>query len=176
MKKIVLTLAAVAMAATMNAQGYIGGSFGFQNVSYDGNSTSAFTILPEVGYNLDENLAVGVTVGYAESGSDDAKVKAFEIAPYARYTFVKAGPVNLFVDGGLGYENAKASGVSTNTFEIGIKPGVAVNLNEKFSFVAHVGFLGWGTSKPDYDGAKSTNYYGLNLDGNKLSFGFYYNF
>ena len=175
-----MTLAAVAVAATMNAQAYLGGGIGFQTSSYDGNSETYFTILPEVGYNLDENWAVGMTVGYGEArtkikGEGTEKVKAFQIAPYARYTFAKFDKVNLFVDGTVGYKHENYAGVKTNTFAIGFKPGVAVNLNEKLSFVAHVGFLGYENEK--VKGAdKSTNTFGVGLDGSNLSFGVYYNF
>jgi hypothetical protein len=63
-----------------------------------------------------------------------------------------------------------------NAWGLGVKPGVAVNLNESISFVAHMGFLGYNSEKPDFDGAKATNTVGLSLDGTDLSFGFYYNF
>ena len=179
MKKIMMTLAAVAVAATMNAQVYLGGGVGFQTSSYDGNSETYFTILPEIGYNLDENWAVGLTVGYGESKvkekGESEKVKTFKIAPYARYTFVKFDKVNLFVDGTVGYQNENYAGVKTNTFGVGLKPGVAVNLNDKLSFVAHVGFLGYENEKVKGDD-KSTNSFGLNLNGSNLSFGVYYNF
>ena len=67
------------------------------------------------------------------------------------------------------------AGTKINTFGIGFKPGVAVNLNEKLSFVAHVGFLGYENEKVKGDD-KSTNSFGLDLSGNNLSFGVYYNF
>ena len=175
-----MTLAAVAVAATMNAQVYLGGGIGFQTSSYDGNSDTYFTIMPEIGYNLDENWAVGMTVGYGENklkikGAGTSKVKSFMIAPYARYTFAKFDKVNLFVDGTVGYKHENEDGTKINTFGIGLKPGVAVNLNDKLSFVAHVGFLGYENEKVKGD-SKSTNSFGLDLSGNNLSFGVYYNF
>ena len=179
MKKIMMTLAAVAVAATMNAQVYVGGGVGVATSSYDGNSTTVWSIIPEVGYNLDENWAVGITVGYGESkvkiSGVSEKVKNFKVAPYARYTFVKFDHVNLFVDGTVGYQHENYAGTKTNTFGVGLKPGVAVNLNDKLSFVAHVGFLGYENEK--VKGAdKSTNSFGFDLNGNNLSFGVYYNF
>ena len=174
-----MTLAAVAVAATMNAQVYLGGGVGVATSSYDGNSTTVWSILPEIGYNLDENWAVGMTVGYGESSVKVSgvkeKVKTFQISPYARYTFVKFDKVNLFVDGGIGYKHENYAGTKTNTFSVGLKPGVAVNLNDKLSFVAHVGFLGYENEKVKGDD-KSTNSFGLDLNGNNLSFGVYYNF
>ena len=184
MKKIMMTLAAVCVAATMSAQVYVGGGVGFQTTSQDGNSETFFKLVPEIGYNLDENWAVGIAVGYGEhkttlkSGNlkTTAKVKAFEIAPYARYTFAKFDKVNLFVDGTVDYLHTDNAGDKNNTFSIGLKPGVAVNLNDKLSFVAHAGFLGYQNSKDDYEGAKAANTFGFDLDGSNLSFGVYYNF
>ena len=175
MKKILMTLVAVAMATTMNAQWYVGGGVGLATSSYDGNSTTIWSILPEVGYNINDKWAVGAGVGYIYQKSGDVKTNGFTIAPYARYTFVKWEKVNLFLDGTVGYKHENAAGVKTNTFGIGVKPGIAVNLNSHLSFVAHVGFLGYENEKVKGDD-KSTNTFGVNLNGNNLSFGVYYNF
>lgn len=179
MKKIMMTLAALAVAATMNAQVYVGGGVGFSTASNDGNSTTSFKIIPEIGYNLDENLAVGISFGYAQNETKLNGVKTtnkeFEISPYLRYTFLKLDRVNVFFDGGLTYNHQDNAGTKINSFGIGIKPGVAVNLNEKLSFVAHVGFLGYENDKVKGDD-KSANTFGLDLSGNNLSFGVYYNF
>jgi long-subunit fatty acid transport protein len=182
MKKIMMTLVAIAMATTMNAQWYVGGGVGY-NYAKDKNTdvtSNTFRIIPEVGYNLNEKWALGITVGYGESrvkvkNAGTEKVKTFQVSPYARYTFVKFDHVNLFIDGGVGYKHEDYAGMKTNTFGIGLKPGVAVNLNEKLSFVAHVGFLGYENEKVKGDD-KSTNSFGFDLNGNALSFGVYYNF
>ena len=184
MKKIFAVALVAMMTLTVNAQVYVGGGVGFQTTSQDGNSETFFKLVPEIGYNLDENWAVGIAVGYGEhkttlkSGNlkTTAKVKAFEIAPYARYTFAKFDKVNLFVDGTVDYLHTDNAGDKNNTFSIGLKPGVAVNLNDKLSFVAHAGFLGYQNSKDDYEGAKAANTFGFDLDGSNLSFGVYYNF
>ena len=105
MKKIMMTLAALAVAATMNAQVYVGGGIGFTTASNDGNSATNFKIIPEIGYNLDENLAVGISFGYAQNETKINGVKTtnkeFEISPYLRYTFLKLDKVNVLFDGGL---------------------------------------------------------------------------
>lgn len=102
-----------------------------------------------------------------------------EVAPYARYTYAKLGSVNLFLDGGFGFETYKIkhNGItsdSQNAWEIGIKPGLSVNLTEKLSFIAHVGFFGYRDA--DDEPVFGQNGLGFNLDGNALSFGLYYNF
>ena len=50
-----------------------------------------------------------------------------------------------------------------------------LNLNKKVSFIAHVGFAGWKSVK--YDGAsKDSHAWGVDLDGNNVTFGVNYNF
>jgi hypothetical protein len=99
------------------------------------------------------------------------------VNPYLRYTFAKFDKVNVLVDGTVGYQSTddKKVDYKTNEFEVGLKPGVAVNLTDEVSFVAHFGLLGYNYSKPDFDGAKATNTFGVNLDSN-VSFGLYFNF
>ncbi len=184
MKKIFMTLAAVSIAATVNAQVFVGGGIGFQTTSHDDNSDTYIKLMPEIGFNLNDNWALGVAFGYSENkvtntvaGADiTTKTKLFQISPYARYTFLHFDRVNLFVDGGLDYSHSDAEGNKINAFAVGLKPGVAVNLNDKLSFVAHVGYLGWRTSKADQEGAKAFNTFNFAFDGSDLSFGLYYNF
>ena len=178
MKKIMMTLAAIAVAATMNAQMYVGGTLGFtsEKADFDGaKATTNFTIKPEIGYNLDENLAVGLALGFTSDKAGDADaVTTFEIAPYARYTFAKLDKVNFFVDGEVSYATKKDT---YNKFGIHIKPGVAVNVNDKISFVAKLGTdgLGW-TNTNDKIHDYKTNKFGLDLSTLGLEFGMYYNF
>ena len=101
MKKIFMTLAAVCVAATMNAQGYIGGGIGLQSTSHDGNTNTTIKLMPEIGYNLNDSWALGIALGYGEVKAGDDKDNVFTVNPYARYTFAKFDKVNLFVDGGL---------------------------------------------------------------------------
>ena len=188
MKKIMMTLAAVAVAATMNAQVYVGGTLGFQSLSSDGNSASSFKINPEVGYNLNENWAVGLSVGYTTNNIDydkDGKFagkleknnNTFSIAPYVRYTFAKLDKVNFFCDGMINYVSSGNSDRKVNTFGIGVQPGVAVNLNEKVSFVAKLGEIGYASSKGDEEGAVALNSFNFNLSSlAALNFGLYFNF
>ena len=208
MKKIMMTLAAVAVAATMNAQVYVGGTLGlnFQNklTGESGDATGmTFKIQPEIGYNLNEDMAVGIVLGFGintngkQNLSEDVKgwntmnygggVKyknsqiAFEVAPYFRYNFVKLEKVNFFFDAGVGFGYISQKQTDDYTwnatrFSIFVQPGVAVNLNEKVSFVAKLGDgLGFRSTKVKDHDAQST--FGLDLKSLAgLSFGMYYNF
>lgn len=180
MKKL-LTLA-IALIATISASAegwYAGGSVGFDRNTTD-NKTD-FIIMPEVGYNFTEKAAIGAVAGYQHKYNDGDKLDLFKVSPYLRYTYLKAGIVNLFIDGGvdLGFGYSKDvyhdSGAAI-VWGIGLKPGVSLNINEKFSLVAHVGFLGYQGANHKARNVGEPNRIGLGLDGTDLSFGFYYHF
>lgn len=165
---------------SVNAQVYVGGSLGINAWSSQKNagdrSETTFTILPEVGYNLNDEWAVGTVIGYVSDkwvGVNGISESAFTFNPYARYTYLKAGKVSLFVDGGVDFTTA--SKADWNELAIGLKPGVAVSLSDNISFVSHLGFIGYDVLNPDGDD-NNTSKFGLDLNGNNLTFGLYFNF
>ena len=180
MKKILMTMVAAFAAVSMNAQVYVGGSVGFGSAKMGGgDSESTYKIIPEIGYNLNDQWAVGIALGYQKGtcnfGNLDfnpGKREAFSVNPYARYTFLKSDMVNLFVDGGVGFASIKDTG---SAFQVGLHPGIALNASEKISLVAHLGFVGFETFSPKGDG-ESSNAFGLNFDNANIMLGVYYNF
>lgn len=197
MKKIfaIAALAVASVFGTANAgNGYIGGSIGFMhesgNVSLFNQSTRAtintFNILPELGYNFNDKWAIGTTIGYEYKHFNgfDTDSHMFEFNPYARFTFFRTSNnlVQLFVDGGAGIglgsidygddDDAK-TGIIWN---VGFRPGVALNFTDSFSMVAHLGFLGYeGANRRAYNAGYNRKG-GIMLDGNNVTLGFYYNF
>ena len=175
MKKILLVAVIAVMSLTASAQVYLGGSLGTWR-NYDANTTSV-TILPEVGYTLSDNWAIGTVIGWNYRYNAGQKYNGLTVAPYVRYTFLKLDNVNVFVDGGFGFYTGKEKGVDAkNEWEVGLKPGVAVNLTDKLSFVTHVGFLGYRKADDAALGVFGNDGFGFDLDGNALTFGLYYNF
>lgn len=65
------------------------------------------------------------------------------LAPYVRYSYYENKVVRLFLDGGIGISSVKYGDNSEGGFELGIKPGLAIKLNNHFSLVAKCGFLGY---------------------------------
>lgn len=99
----------------------------------------------------------------------------FTIAPYARYSFLQSDLIKLFVDGGFGFSTAKVKGSdAANSWNIGLKPGLAIKLSDRFCLVAKYGFLGYSQDETPM-GTKTKNF-GLDLDTDELSFGFHYIF
>lgn len=197
MKKFIMTLvAAVAMTVSANAQVYLGGSLGIGGSKVNGgDNVTTYQVLPEIGYKFDKDWAIGTVVGFGKAtpgelvtnstlDTENSSRNYVTVQPYVRYTFVHSKYVNVFVDGGFGYTHLNHAGtgvsdqpqVSYNAWTVGLRPGIEVNLNKKVSFVAHIGFAGYNTIKGDYDGAKSSDAWGVKLDGNNVTFGVYYNF
>ena len=66
------------------------------------------------------------------------------VAPYIRWSYYQNDAVRLFLDGtaAIGFVKIK-DGDTTKAGQIGLRPGIAVKLNDHFSFIAKYGFLGY---------------------------------
>ena len=83
--------------------------------------------------------------------------------------------VRLFADGGFGFSTSKTKGNDAlNSWNIGIKPGIAIKLSDHFLSGCQVWvFLGY--SKKENHGYESENV-GIDFDTDELNFGFHYIF
>ena len=206
MKKILMTLVAAFVSVSMSAQYYVGGGVGFRTGTTTNEVTTAgiktstdlksngFSIVPEIGMKLDNKMAIGVELGYANSKSEynpttTYKVNDFEIAPYFRYTLATWGNLSLFTDaqfrvltGKETIETTGAADVETKVNEWGlfIIPGISYQLNDKFNFVAKLGSgLGYANTKRENESTnvvRKTSDLGLSANSLGLTFGMYYNF
>lgn len=187
MKKILLIAIAAVISFSVSAKDlYVGGQVGFWHEGDDDGSVNSLTILPEIGFNLDSHWAIAATFGYQMSHVNDfATTHIFQINPYARYTFFRSSNnlVNLFVDGGVGvglgwthYKHVDDDSDTACIWNIGLQPGVAFNFTDRFSLVAHLGYLGYrGANDAAKDGGFRSQG-GLLLNGNDITLGFYVNF
>ncbi len=165
MKRLVLILTLVFGVLTANAQFFVGGQCG---LTYDRDTKNTnFSLAPELGYAFNDTWTVGGTIGYEH----DDDFNSFFIAPYARWTFFTKDFLSLLVDGGFGLSVGKEKNLDSRAgFEIGFKPGLAFNITDDFSLVAHCGFLGF---RDKFNGNSES---GFSLSGNDLSFSLYYKF
>ncbi|HJH63134.1 MAG TPA: porin family protein [Bacteroides mediterraneensis] len=177
MRKLFLLVVIVMAAISASAQEgvYLGGGISlWRNNDVD---KTSFSITPDVGYNLSKQWAVGVELAYAHKGYDgelEVSSNAFALAPYARYSFYENKIVRLFLDMGFGFSTYKAKHAdSVNGFEIGVKPGLALKLNDHFSFITKVGFAGY---RDDYYRDLEGNGFGVGLDMENISIGIDYEF
>ena len=165
MKKLFASLAAVLVSVAMSAQIYVGGGL---NVESNSDKTG-FGVAPEVGYVLNENLAIGGMLNFDVQDIDAIDAFKLDIKPYARYTFLKAGNFSLFADGvvDLNYDG----GASEFNFQgVYVQPGVSYAFNEKFSIAARMGQIGY------VDNADNKETILVAPSTEKLAFTLYYTF
>lgn len=183
MKKLFFVIMAVFVAVGANAQKakttsskssgiYAGGGISFQSTSDE----TAITIIPEIGGHINDKMGWGVRVGFGSEGSGDSKYTIFQIKPYLRHTIYSIGQVGVILDYHLLYESAGIKDNKTNTFGLGVAPGLALNVNSKISVVTHLGFLGYTSSKEDVEGAEAVNLFTLKANSENIGLSVYYNF
>lgn len=179
MKKLFMTVVVALFAVCASAQVYIGGNVGIASVDNGGDDDETiYSLLPEVGYKFNDEWAAGVIFGwskgdlsYVDNGFGFSGTRnTFQINPYVRYTFLQSKLINVFCDGGFGYKHYNKWG---DEYSVGLKPGIELKL-DKFSLIAHVGFIGYQKADPDHgDGA---SIWGLDFDSTNISLGVFYNF
>lgn len=188
MKKF-FALAALAISCmTANAQVWLGGELELSSshVCNSENTNSVYSIKPEIGTSLTDNIDLAIALGYGHTTSTtgvnvagyavtaSTDVNVFEINPYIRYKFVKAGNFFAFVDGGIDFASSHTVGTegNNNAFGVAIKPGIGYAVSDKVTLVSHLGdglyfAHGWNTEYGNH-----SNSYGLKL-ANAISFGAY---
>ena len=177
MKKIMLSLAMALVSVCASAQVYIGGTAGISsNKIGDGDSKTAYKLIPEIGYQFNNQWEAGIEVGIQKgevcklSAVGDATT--FTIAPYVRYTAVETKLIDFFFEGTIGYGSVSKGG--GDIYEVGIKPGLAVKLSNHVDFITKVGFLGYRGYSPEHGESSST--FGVDVDATNISFGAIYKF
>lgn len=196
-----MILAALVAVASLsaNAQVWVGGEVGFSagKTTVDGTKFGAgadFNLIPEIGYTLNDKFDIAVAIGIAHAngngkaytgtigkfdaggkGIGDYNRNAFTLNPYIRYKFAQAGDFTFFVDGGFSYTMIHYSGNddNANQWGLGFKPGIAYNISDKVSLVAHIGRLDYNFFK---QGDVKNNEFNMGVSGNALSFGAYVSF
>lgn len=182
MKKFILTAIVAVASVAANAQVWIGGEAGYttSKSTFDGNKVSSqntVTVLPEIGYSLNENWDVALAIGLSHGDRSDANnvisnANSFEFHPYVRYSYAKVGDLKFFLDGGFSYANTHYSGSkdNQNDWKIAINPGLAYSLSPKTTLVAHLGEVSYGFFK---QGDLKNNSFNLGVD-NAITFGVYF--
>ncbi len=148
---------------TANAQWVVGGQIGFNhfglhddNYTIGSNATTDITILPKVGYQLNDKMQIGIQFGldytynrnYANS--DDTYGSNWQssiaIAPYFRYNLMQWRNFTLFCEAqlGLGFtleshnyntvtDNTTDNGDNFTTVALSVIPGLNYSLSDKVS-------------------------------------------
>ena len=197
MKKVLLTLTAVtAITLAANAQTEKGKVMLGGQVSYNGTSTkdsdaktNSFSIIPNVGYFVADNIAVGTGVGYnwSENKSDNDNkntTSSFVVAPFGRLYSANEGPVKFFgqlsvpMSWGTTKANDDKLGTTAN-YGVELAPGIAFfpTSNIGIDFKVKGLYFESNTSKNEVTDAKVTrSNYGLNANSFTPSVGVTFHF
>lgn len=198
MKKVVLSLAAMLAFGLANAQEtttdnggfsqgdvFISGSVGYgSDEDFNGDKVNEFNISPKAGYFVTNNIAVGLSLGYTnskteESGEADTKFNTFEVGAFGRYYFTPASQFSIFGQLGLGYSTSKAeqgdAETKFNGFNVGLAPGISYFVSKNIALEATFGLLGYQSVKNDDTDAKADSF-DLGLDLGDINFGIVYKF
>lgn len=140
MKKVVLFAVSAFAAFAMSAQVYLGGSLGFSSSSlkFDGGtdklSGSSFQIRPEVGYKIDDRMAIGLELGYTQG------VPTFGNLSYADFKGAAASVIGAATDIMGGENFGKESGRSVKISGLAVAPYFRYNFvtNKYFDLFAEL--------------------------------------
>lgn len=185
MKKLLLTLSAVAVfglaanAQTEKGKFMLGGQVTYQGHSIKDSDTKSneFSIIPNVGYFVADNIAVGTGIGYSwnerQNGPDTKNnYSSFVVAPFGRMYSNNEGPVKFFgqLTVPMSWGTEKLNGDKTSTtanYGVELAPGVAYfpTSNLGIEFKVKGLFYNNGSSTDEATDVKSTvNTYGLNVN------------
>ena len=173
MKKFFLALIfSITLMTGLCAQDYKWWVGGHTNLWF-ADSNTAFNIAPEVGYLLSPKFTLAASLGYYSRRFDsnccnNRDLTAFVVNPYVRYITFKKGNVLGFVDGGIEFGLEDMKGV-----QVGLKPGIAILLNDRFTAATQFGFLGYSDGKNNTFRSKG---FGLDLSGYCSTIAFFYSF
>lgn len=204
MKKLFLVMCAVGGMFTAGAQNvagpiWVGGNVGFNSSSpAEDISSSQINIGPQVGYMLNDQLGVGLTLDMSFNNTTNSTVPGGEVkissnqmtfSPFARYyfpitdNFAFFGHAQINISMGSTKTEDEVLGTtsegSISGFGIGILPGVQYWFTPAWSMNATLGGLTYGslTTKDDLnDTENDSSTFGLSGDFWNMGLGLYYHF
>jgi hypothetical protein len=159
MKKVLFAIAALALCMTANAKYWFSGSIGFDNLSLYTTTDKAKTLdfSPAFGMEIEDDIELGIQLGIVDDhyyrGGGVQQEFSFSFAPFIRYTFLREGDFNMFVEGGFDYTIISPSGYNFWSIAFKIEPGIRYNFSEHWSAVAKCkGFSFTHMSEPEQAG------------------------
>lgn len=185
MKKLLLSVVAVAglvygaNAQTEKGKVILGGNVGFNSTKVEGAAKSdvSFSVVPSVGYFVDNNFAIGTGVGYNynKQVSENTLNQAFVVAPFGRYYVGLSEQFKFFgqLSVPMAFGNNKivndngdtgAKVASTTSIGVNIAPGFAFFPTKRIGIEVSVNGLGYNNLNVKNEitgGEVSSNSFGL---------------
>ena len=168
---------------------------------------TGISFLPNLGYAVGENTILGLRPGYRYQESENTVFEdsmlsnsrtteshALSLAAYLRRFFPLNKNLALYLQGELGYAHARGESTSgndslsesestTDTFFIGIRPGITYFVSKAFALEAGMGALQYERSESELKDSNGTvsstadsNRFNFDLDTSQIFFGLSYYF
>lgn len=192
MKKVMLTAAlAIFTFAGASAQesgnGYqkgdvfVSGAVGFSSQESGAVESSTFKIMPQVGFFVNENIALGAHLGYQNAtaetaGVDTEDINTISVGVFGRYYFLPTHKFSIFGQLGVDYLSMENDLTNTNAdgFGVALAPGISYFLSNHFALEATFGILEYQSVSPD--GGESTDAFNFGVDSDNIKLGIVYKF
>lgn len=165
----IFTIVTILGVSAQDYKWWIGG----RTTLWAGDDETVVVIAPEIGYHLNQKFTIAASLGFHSYDYDDYQYMREDISglvlnPYLRYNAFKKGILFGYVDGGVEFGLGDIEGV-----QVGLKPGIAVAITNRFCVALQFGFLGYSDGKGL--GARSKGF-GLDLSGYQSGLAFFYSF
>ncbi|MEM1135604.1 MAG: hypothetical protein AAGI07_07170, partial [Bacteroidota bacterium] len=162
--------------------------------------TRTFSILPQIGRFVNDNVSIGGIIGFTRIKTEfistnsfginfetETSIDIFQMGPFARFHKSVSDAAYVFLQAelifGFGSSESEIPDTKENLFTLqtGLRPGFIFFLTEKIGIEANIGFLGYNYSRNELDedesDAKNTNSsFVLDLDLSSFNLGVQYYF
>ena len=167
----ILIMTAIMCISAQNYKWWAGG----RTTLWAGDDKTTVIVAPEIGYNLNHMFTIAASVGlhsYRNKVGDNwNNSEGVVFNPYIRYNAFKKGVLFGFVDGGIEFGIGDFEGV-----QVGLKPGIAVAITNRFIVALQYGFIGYSDGKGSMFGVRREQGLGIDLSGYQSGLAFFYCF
>jgi hypothetical protein len=113
-----------------------------------------FKIDAGVGYQFDKNLTAGINIMSQSDGYAGGSIVDFEVGPFVRYTKSISPLFSIYGQANFGF----GSGTKTSTLNLGIVPGVQMNIKNGWAIYSQYGNIGWSRTTINSVSTSATNF------------------
>lgn len=186
MKKIVFAAIAVMGFTFANAQTtgfskgdtFISGTVGIGSEKTGEAKSNGFALVPQVGYFVSENIAIGGKLGFTNTKIGENKTNDFTVGAFGRYYFTPASQFSVYGQAGIDFTNGKEKPGDYKYNEVGAKVGLGMSyfLSNHFAIEANWLGLGYSVNNNGGNGVEKTNKFNFGTDLRAVNFGVLYKF
>jgi hypothetical protein len=173
---ILMLFSTLGLAQITKGDIQLGGSVAFFKTEFPDYDRAALFITPRAGLFVSDLTSVGLIIGYGRTGSNGSNSNSFQFGIYGRFHKMIIENFYLYLQPSVSLGTSHSNVLpeqETNTFNVGIAPGMSYFLSPKFALEMKVGTLSYDRSVLKNSGAENkSEIYRLNL--NNVSLGFSY--